>query len=392
MKKETIIWLTENYPPQRGGMSNSCDRIIRGLRNRGFYIHIVHFTNRERPYTVEEQINGAYTAVPFEDSEPHILNRTWLVLRKIKDVGMVVCFGGHLSLIGAPVFARWLDVPLITMVRGNDFDVSIFSHRKRKVMEDAYTASERIVSVSAEKTWKIRKSFPGAKVVAIPNGLESDEWMPTSGEEEFAVQWRSERNIDGNEKLCIGMFGQLKAKKGGEFLLRSLEGFEITSRLHFLLIGEVEEETREFLDQGFSYDLLPFLDRYELMRYYLCCDAVAIPSFYDGMPNVLLESGGLGIPVIASDVDGMKDVIVDNRSGILFEAGDMTACRKALYDFAELTPEGREELGKNLQNVITENYSLTNEIDNYERVFHEVLGVGPDHRIVQWGGEESSGR
>ncbi|MDH5602931.1 MAG: glycosyltransferase family 4 protein [Cyclobacteriaceae bacterium] len=383
---EGIIWLTENYPPQRGGMAQSCDRIIRGLRNRGFYIHIIHFTNREKPFVTEEQINGTYTAIPFEDSESHILHRTWLTVKKFAGIKMVVCFGGYLSMIGAPVFARWLNVTLVTMVRGNDFDVSIFSPRKRKILEDAFSASSLVASVCEEKTEKIIKTFPGTNAVTIPNGLDAVEWKASESEKKFAEKWRRERGINNSDKICIGLFGQLKAKKGGEFLLRSLENFPIIKKIHFLLVGEISEVAEALLEEGFSYDRLPFLDRYELIKYYLCCDAVAIPSFYDGMPNVLLESGGLGIPVIASDVDGMKDAIVHQQAGLLFEAGNSEACRKTIYDFVALPVEDRRQLGSDLKETIISIYSVKNETDSYEQIFNNVLGDQPDHPIVQWGG------
>ena len=72
-----LLWITENYPPGRGGMAQSCDRIVNGIRETGIRIHLVHLTNRRKPYLTEEVQQGSYTAIPVTESEGHTLNLLW---------------------------------------------------------------------------------------------------------------------------------------------------------------------------------------------------------------------------------------------------------------------------------------------------------------------------
>ena len=97
-----------------------------------------------------------------------------------------------------------------------------------------------------------------------------------------------------------------------------------------MLAGEVEEGVATWLTasvnpaaagQAVAHTLLPFLDRFELLTVYAACDVVALPSFYDGLPNVALEAAALGIPLLASDAGGLAD-LVDDRIGFPFAAGD----------------------------------------------------------------------
>ena len=370
--REGILWLTENYPPQRGGMAQSCDRIIAGLRSRGIQIHIIHFTNRREPFKEQQQLDGTYTAIPFGEDESHTLNVAWQVVEKFKGVKAMVSFGGYLSLLAAPVYAKWLETKLLTCIRGNDFDASIFSSRKRKLIEDSIRASEYVLTVTTSKKEKINKLFEGVEVRAVQNGIVVEQWKPGISETDFAANWRADRTHNG-KKVCIGLFGQLKQKKGGRFFLETLAKFPVINELHFLFIGELDDELREIiLEKEISYDVLPFMDRYELIRYYLCCDAIAIPSFYDGMPNVLLEAGALGIPVIASDVDGMQELIEHKVSGLLFGPGDESECRKAVYDFMEMSADERQVLGLNLKKEIEENYTHQKETLKYETIIHSL--------------------
>jgi len=346
-------------------MAQSCDRIVDQLRKFGYTINVLHFTHSNAPFQITQQRNGWYAAVPFEDSEAHTLNVTWELIRQ-KPVSAIVCFGGYLPMLAAPVFAKWLSVPLLTLVRGNDFDSAVFTPRKRDMMRDVLEASRVVSVVSKDKVEKIKKLYPHVNVQYVPNGIDIENWKPTPSEIVFAETWRKENS---EHKICIGLFGQLKAKKGVRFLFDALRQSEALKRVHFLMIGEVTEETGQLIaSHEFSITSCPFLDRFELLKYYLCCDGIAIPSFYDGMPNVLLEAGALGIPVIASDTGGMKDIITDRQNGMVFTPGDASSCRKSFFDFVNLSEDYRKALGAQLKDTICTQYSVQLETKRYDEL------------------------
>lgn len=376
--KHHMVWLTENYPPQRGGMAQSCDRIVGALRQAGYTIDVVHFTHQGAAWQPIQQLNGYYMAIPFDDSEAHTLNRTWEVLRH-RPMSVLVCFGGYLPVLAAPVYARWAGIPLVVMLRGNDFDAAVFTPRKRDLLRDALQAAQAICTVASGKIAKIQRFFGVHPVRYIPNSLDVDSWVPSPSETRFAATWRSEQLPAG--RLCIGMFGQLKAKKGIDVLLEALADSVLQDQVHLLLIGELTEEQLAGLHlQQVSFSHLPFLDRYALLKYYLCCDALIIPSYYDGMPNVLLEGGALGVPVMASAVDGMEDVIRHGHNGLLFNAGQPLACRKALFDFIAMPDAARQELGSNLRTTIREHYTLHHETHLYDTLFQTLVDM-PVHPV-----------
>lgn len=370
MQKLKLLWLTENYPPQRGGMAQSCDRIIDGLRKRRYDIDIIHFINRGIPWQCVQQMSGSYMAVPVDESEAHTLNCAWNSIQD-RHADAIVCFGGYLPVLAAPVYASWLDVPLITMIRGNDFDNAIFTPRKRDILRDAVTGAQEVTVVTRDKTEKLKKLFPGVNTAYIPNGIDCSAWVPSRSEIEFAQYWR-QQYCSG--KICIGLFGELKTKKGVKFFVESLLGTEALNNIHFLMIGDINDDLSEVIAKNsVSFSHYPFLDRYELIKYYLCCDALAIPSFYDGMPNVLLEAGALGIPVLASRIDGMKDVIRNADNGLLFEPGNSASCRKAIFDLLDLDAMQRNTLGENLKKIVQLEFNINQEIDRYEKIFDSII-------------------
>jgi len=369
-----LLFLTENYPPQRGGMAVSCDRIVRSLRENGVKIDVAHFSTRYLRWKIDQKINGNQICCPVREDVAHSINRLWTILENQNEsYTHVVAFGGLLPMMASPVFAAWMEIPLITLIRGNDFDAGIFSLKRGDILRDALEKSTAICAVSKDKVEKISKLFPKSQTFWTPNGISLKDWEFSNEDLSFAQNWR-ETNLPKGQKV-LGFFGQLKRKKGGLFFLENLLRSRSANKFHLLLIGDAEPEMHDWLEEHreeVSFSTLPFLDRYELLPYYAACDLVVIPSFYDGMPNVLLESAALGIPSISANTGGMRDVLDDGKTAILFEASNDYDCRQAIAKVAELSTETYQELSKNCVELAKE-YNPQAEAERYLQIFSETI-------------------
>ena len=106
-----LLWLTETYPPDRGGMAQSCDRIVRHLRRAGIEIVVAYLGRRATDWTVEPREGGAEIRGPWDDDPGHAIQRLWtLVRRRHCDAPFthVVAFGGLFPMLAGPAFAAWL--------------------------------------------------------------------------------------------------------------------------------------------------------------------------------------------------------------------------------------------------------------------------------------------
>jgi glycosyltransferase involved in cell wall biosynthesis len=362
-----LLWLTENYFPNRGGMAQSCDRITNGLREEGMKIHIIHFSKKKFSRTNLRQ--GSYTSFPFEEDVEHTLNLLWLYLNNpanFQNFSHLVAFGGTLPILAAPIYSKWLSIPLITLLRGNDFDVSVFSAKKRESFMYCLQQSAKICVVSKEKVFKIEKMVANATVEYIPNGIDLTQWQLLPSDLNNSQQWKK-TNVKDNKKL-IGLFGHLKQKKGLNFFFEGIVNAGIKDKIAILIAGELEPELKTNIELlGLETIFLPFLDRLELLAFYPACDAIAIPSFYDGMPNVLLEAASLNIPVIASNIDGINDVI--GESSLLFYPGDANDCNKALNTFIATDEKELKSKAEDISKNIHQNFNHKIEAKRYLEVF-----------------------
>ena len=141
------------------------------------------------------------------------------------------------------------------------------------------------------------------------------------------------------------------------------------------MVGDVEEQVQTWLNDhlneetGLKVIQLPFMDRFELLTKYPACDYIALPSHYDGMPNVLLEAGSLGIPVIAARTGGIFEVLPEEQSILTFHPGNADKCRQALNKAASINLEERKSIGLALQKHIKENFNVKKESDAYLKLF-----------------------
>jgi len=372
-----LLFITENYPPDRGGMAESCDRIIRGLARSSVAIDVVHFDRRSVAPSHHRTGNGSLTRVPIDADAPHALNLLWNRLQQTLDLRAtthVVAFGGALPLLAAPVFAAWIERPLITLLRGNELDLGIFDPRRRPLLDDALRRSAAVVTVTQSQARKVAALYPEVEPQVIANGIDLGLWQATESDRARGKSWREQHELGA--RRVLGLFGHLKSKKGVPFFIESLRRSGLADRFHLLLIGEVDEPLQAMLEAELpSFDVLPTMDRFALMPFYLACDLLVIPSHYDGFPNVLIEAMALGRPLLASSVGGVEDVVTDGQEAFLFAPGDENACRRAIARAAAATDDQLQHMGAKAVAVIRDRCDAGDESRRYLEVLRSTQEV-----------------
>lgn len=357
-------------------MAESCARIVDGLRDSGIRVTLVHLTPHPGLQRLIPHENGQTLLFSREPDASHTLLRLWEVLDRLQlqqPFSHVVAFGGFLPLLGAPTFAAGWQLPLVVLLRGNDFDAALFDPLKRPMLFESLQRADKIIAVSRDKCRRIQALFPHLMPHWIPNGIDLDAFIPLPSDSSHAVDWKQQnarRLHDKTSRIVLGFFGHLKAKKGGDILLKALHKSQLGAHFHLLIIGELQPEFQPFLEQveGLTFTVLPMMDRYQLLKWYPACDLMALPSHYDGFPNVLAEGLTLGIPILASRVGGMADILTDGQTALMFEPGDVAGCVKALQRATVLT-EGEWQAMKQAARALAETaLPVQLEIDRYRNL------------------------
>jgi len=344
-----VLFVTGHWPPAQGGMATSADRIVRGLREDGVEVDVLHLSSRARASRGARMPGGRELVWPVGSELPEDLAALLPALgRRGRPWQVVVAFGGPLPVFVGPTLAGWLGVPLVVALRGADIDTGMFHPRRVVHLERALRRADLVVAVSGDKVHKVRALGCVAPVRVVPNGIDLADWEPLPSDRMRAARLRTE--VGGpDDGVVVGCVGHLKRKKGVAELAQAIVDVELQEVVRLVLAGDATPDVVAAIDaqvdRGLVVHRLPFVDRERLLGVLPAFDVVALPSVHDGMPNVMLEAGGLGLPLLASRAGGMGDHLEDGVHGWLFDPGDQAGLQRAVWrmhrDRARFTAFGR---------------------------------------------------
>lgn len=150
-----------------------------------------------------------------------------------------------------------------------------------------------------------------------------------------------------NDKVHFLYLGRIMKEKGMDELFyaaKELQRKEVPFVLD--LVGFFEDEYKEKIDKLVDAGIAVFHGFQEDPRpYYAMADCVVLPSYHEGMSNVLLEAAATGRPVITSNIPGCKEAVDDDKSGLLCEAEDWNDLYRKMSKIAQMSRIERETMG-----------------------------------------------
>ena len=244
----------------------------------------------------------------------------------------------------AGVVGRLLGCPVVTTVRGEDANRADGSFLHRMLIALCFQLGQRVVTVSDDIANSLEKRFPSMAdcVVMIPNGVDMD------------VVNDSAAQCSGSA-VRILMIGSLIPRKSVQTALQALTRLPANFTLTVLGDGP-ERERLEIL-----VDTLALSDRVTLaghvppdeVRHWLGrADVLVMTSLSEGRPNAVLEAMAAALPVVGSDIPGLRELVLPGESGELFPVGDDSALANALLPLTDKTL--RRRLGERARHLIDE--------------------------------------
>ncbi len=218
----------------------------------------------------------------------------------------------------------------------------------------------------------IAQGIPGERIEVVYNGLDQRlfPWPPDGSAVREKLGLRPDQPV-------IGTVAHLSAHKGHVYLLQAMA--RLMGRLDdicCLLIGEGKDEARlRTMVSRLGLDRhVRFLGyRHDGVELIKALDVAVLPSLREGLGIVLIEAGLLGKPAVASDIDGINEVIVDGETGVLVPPADADALAVAIETLLEDADWARQ-LGRQARARMEQIFTLDAMADRAEAVYYEVIG------------------
>jgi sugar transferase (PEP-CTERM/EpsH1 system associated) len=211
--------------------------------------------------------------------------------------------------------------------------------------------------------------IPSNKLTFIPNGVDTDRFSPGRD-----VELRRELGIDENE-FVVGTVGRLDPVKNHRGLIHAvqlLQGNGYPVRLVVVGDGPLRHQVEDFMQTG-SLDPNALLLGYrpDVERFYRTFDVFVLNSFAEGMSNTLLEAMSSGLPIISTAVGGNVELLTDQQTGVLVEAGEDRALAAAIQNYVSLPAKGRMH-GEAARQLAVQNFSIRYMIRQYTDLYESV--------------------
>ena len=161
---------------------------------------------------------------------------------------------------------------------------------------------------------------------------------------------RMENNEEeSNRKFHFLYLGRIMKEKGIDELFTAMRRLhaEYGDKVVLDIVGFFEDEYKDVIEKMVEDGIAVFHGFQEETRsYYAMADCVVLPSYHEGMSNVLLESSAMGRPVITSDIPGCREAVEDGKSGYLCEVKNSDMLFEKMKLIADKSAEEIEEMGR----------------------------------------------
>jgi glycosyltransferase involved in cell wall biosynthesis len=284
-----------------------------------------------------------------------ILSRSWngwLFARALRPVlisekfDMVLASWAYPDAYGVMLLAEQLGFRFASIVLGSDVNI-FFDHRGRKEQVVRALRASRIVFAKS-KALQSRLAEEGIESAIDYNGIDHQRFQPVD-----RVEACRKLKLDPKRRRVL-FAGHLVKVKGPIVLARAFELLAHSSGRHHAgdsrrgapasdtdspaQNGQFEDVDLVFIGDGTEKitvgSCLGARPHHEIPLWMNACDVLCLPSLNEGLPNVVLEAMACGLPVVASRVGGVPEVVQDGVNGFLVPPGDAgslsVALRKAL--------------------------------------------------------------
>jgi glycosyltransferase involved in cell wall biosynthesis len=325
-----------------------------------------------------------FEAFALRHDTPHLLRaaRELTALLRAVRADVLCCHGYKADLLGRIAAGR-CRVPVAAVSRGwtgETLRVRLYEWLDRLCLR--WPGMDRVVCVSQGQADRVLAAGVNPRrVVVIRNAIQTDRFARPDP----VYRERLRGLLPRRCHRIVGAAGRLSPDKGfGVLVEAALRVVREERSAGFVLFGDGplrEDLCRAVAAAGLSdrFVLAGFHD--DLDRFMPFFDVLALPSYNEGLPNVVLEALAAGVPVVATAVGGTPEVVEDGVTGYLVPPGDAGVLAERILDLLGFEAN-RRRLGRRGQERVRREFTFAAQAGQYERLFAELTGgplARPEH-------------
>ena len=170
-----------------------------------------------------------------------------------------------------------------------------------------------------------------------------------------------------DEPVRLVFVGRIMKEKGIDELLYAAQKIKREfPKVVFQLVGSYEDDYKDIVEKLQQNNIVEFIGYQKIIHpFYKKASAAVMPSYHEGMSNVVLEAAATGRPVLASDIPGCREGFDDGVTGIGFVPRDKQAFYEAVKRFLNLSYEEKKKMGENARKKIEKEFDRKIVVESY---------------------------
>ncbi len=362
-----ILMVTSEFPPNCGGI--------------GWYVYYLAKEMRSRGHQVTILQRGKHTKRKFKDFYIYYINAgifPWLnACKMVNGVRYFLKeFPHDVAIIHGTVLGAWIkSVPTILVSH------LLFAEAKKNIYKGARDLNSLLHIIFSKLYLKAEKlSLKGVDAIAVVSYAMQKEVMNHYGLKSTyvgnAVDVELFKEIDSYNKRQVFFPSFLRPQKGiieAIQIMRivRLKGCDI--KFLFINAGSMRKTLIKAIERYSLYpvELISPVEHKRLREIYHNSSIVFLPSRCEGLPNVILEAMACGLPVVASDVGGTKELVIHQKTGYIHSITDIEGMANSILKL-DKDILLRKEMGKRARQLILENYTWNQVSNRFEKLIEEI--------------------
>jgi L-malate glycosyltransferase len=380
----------------QGGSERQAVQLTRLLRESGtFPVYVATLDNNGPLRSELEQIGiqdvPEYRLSSFRDSNAVVQLRRFVRYLRTNNIELVHAHDFYTNIFGM-VAATLAQVPVRIASRRES---AVRVAKQRMVERGAYRLAHRVVANCEEVRQQLIRDegLPPEKVVTLYNGLDMRRLVVESDVESRKLLAELKLPAEGSRRF-ITIVANMRAHFQGPnplglkdhptFLRAAARVHQVVPEAAFVIAGEGEllEDTRALAAElGLERDVF-FLGRCERVAQLLSVsDICVLSSSSEGFSNSILEYMAAGRPVVATDVGGAREAVVEGETGYLVPSGDDEALAERIIRL--LRDPGRARLmGERGRSMVEEKFSSAAQLTRTHQLYEQLLTRSRNRKLV----------
>lgn len=242
----------------------------------------------------------------------------------------------------------------------------------RTPSKDEWNQTDSVIAVSDAVADRMDRNLLGTKLETIYNGVEF------AAPQRSRVEIRTELGLEPNQVVGI-MVARIDHLKGHETLIEALSLLQAKNiPLTMLIVGDgtMRIEREQQADAlGLRSDEVQFLGfRSDVPDLLAASDIFVLPSLTEGLPLSVLEAMSHGLPIVATPVGGIPELVLDQEQGILVPVQDSSALAEALTLLTS-NPSQRQIMGTASNERVQAYFTYPRMLESYGHLYSNLLAL-----------------